>query len=53
MEVFGFLFSFSLWEAMDCVIYSFSEVKEEREAITQNLLINVDFSDENVKQKDI
>jgi len=53
VEVFGFLFSFSLWEAMDCVIYSFSEVKEEREAITQNLLINVDFSDENVKQKDI
>lgn len=53
VEIFGFLFSFSLWEAMDCIIYSFSEVKDEREAITQNLLINVDFSDTKVKEKEI
>ena len=53
VEVFGFLFSFSLWEAMDCIIYSFSEVKDEREAVTQNLLINVDFSDSKVKEKEI
>ena len=31
VEIFGFLFSFSLWEALDCIIYSFSETKEERE----------------------
>jgi len=53
VEIFGFLFSFSLWEAMDCIIYSFSEVKDEREAITQNLLINVDFDDTKVKEKEI
>lgn len=52
-EVFGFLFSFALWEAMDCIIYSFSEIKEQREATTQNLLLNVDFNDETVKEKDI
>ena len=50
VEVFGFLFSFSLWEAMDCIIYSYSEVKDEREAVTQNLLMNVDFKDEKVKE---
>ena len=43
VEVFGFLFSFSLWEAMDCLIYTFSQVKYDREAVTQNLLISVDF----------
>ena len=53
IEVFGFLFSFALWEAMDCIIYAFSDVKEQREAVTQNLLLDVDFSDENLKEKDI
>ena len=53
VEVFGFLFSFALWEAMDCIIYTFSDIKEQREAITQNLLINVDFSSERLKEKDI
>lgn len=43
IEVFGFLFSFALWEALDAVIYSFSEIKNEREAVTQNLLMNVEF----------
>lgn len=52
-EVFGFLFSFSLWEALDCIIYSFSEVKDQREAVTQNLLINVYFDDKIPKEKDI
>ena len=51
VEVFGFLFSFSLWEAMDCMIYSFLDVKEEREAITQNLLLNVDFDASGIKEK--
>lgn len=53
VEVFGFLFSFSLWEAMDCFIYTFSDIKEQREAVTQNLLINVDFKDDHLKEKDI
>ena len=46
VEVFGFLFSFSLWEAMDSYLYTFSEVRFEREAVTQNLLITVDFEEE-------
>ena len=45
LEVFGFMFSFSLWEAFECMIYDFAEVKEEREAITQNLLINILFEE--------
>ena len=43
IEVFGFLFSFALWEGFDSIIYSFSDVKNEREAVTQNLLIDVIF----------
>lgn len=42
-EVFGFLFSFAIWEALDFYIYGFSEIKSEREAITQNLLMKVEF----------
>ncbi len=55
VEIFGFLFSFALWEAMDAFIYSFSDVKSEREAVTQNLLMNVDFDydPKKVKEKDI
>lgn len=45
LEVFVFVFSFSLWEAGDCLIYTLSNIKLEREAITQNLLMNVDFDD--------
>ena len=51
MEVLGFLFSFSLWEAFDCVIYSFSDVKSDRESITQNLLIEVNFASESDQKK--
>lgn len=51
VEVFGFLFTFSLWEAWDCIIYAFSEIKYKREAVTQNLLINVDFNDAKAKEK--
>ena len=43
LEVFGFLFSFALWEGLDSILYDFSEVKNDREAICQNLLMNVDF----------
>ena len=43
LEVFGFLFSFSLWQALESMIYDFSEVKDERQAVTQNLLIKIIF----------
>lgn len=46
IEVCGFLFSFALWEASDCIIYEFSEIKKEREAVTQNLLMNIVFDEE-------
>ena len=45
-EVFIFLFSFSLWEALDCIIYYFSDLKLNRESITQKLLINVFYEEE-------
>ena len=44
-EIFIFLFSFSLWEALDCLIYFFSDLKLNRENITQKLLMNVVFDD--------
>ncbi len=43
IEVFGFLFSFTLWEAFDTLIYSFSDIKLQREIITQKLLMEIDF----------
>jgi len=49
IEVFGFIFSFALWEGFDAMIYSLSEIKEEREAITQNLLMEIEFNDINIK----
>ncbi len=45
LEAFAFLFSFSLWEAGDCYIYTLSDIKLERENITQDLLMNVEFDD--------
>ena len=42
-EVLTFMFSFSLWEAFDSIIYTFSDIKNEREAICQNLLIDIVF----------
>lgn len=45
LEVFGFLFSFALWEGLDSILYDYSEVKNDREAICQNLLMNVDFDE--------
>lgn len=43
VEIFGFLFSFALWEGFDSLIYYYSDIKNERRDITQNLLINVEF----------
>ena len=51
-EIFAFLFTFSLWEAFHSIIYILSDVKEKREAITQNLLTNVDFMDKGEEIKD-
>lgn len=43
LEILSFVFSFSLWEACNSVIYSYIPIKKEREAITQNLLTNIIF----------
>jgi len=43
LEVFGFLFSFTLWEAFETYIYTLGDIKLEREAITQKLLMDVYF----------
>ena len=47
LEIFGFLFSFSLWEAFDCFIYTFSDIKTQREDVSQNLLLDIDFHEGN------
>ena len=52
VEIFGFIFSFSLWEAFDLLIYDFSDIRYEREAITQNLLMEVSFDKEEKNQDD-
>lgn len=46
-EIFVFLFSFSLWEAFHSLIYTLNEESNRREAVTQNLLTNIDFIDKN------
>lgn len=43
LEVFGFIFSFALWEGFDAMIYSLSEAEDIREAVTQNLLTEIVF----------
>ena len=43
LEIFGFIFSFSLWQAIEAYIYTFSDIKAERNTITQDLLIEVTF----------
>lgn len=42
--VFSFLSSFSLWEAMDAIIYNMSDIKYNRAAVTQNLLATIEFN---------
>jgi len=46
LEVFGLIFSFSLWEACDIYIYELSDIKDEREEVCQNLLMNVYFDND-------
>ena len=47
LEIFGFLFTFALWEAFDAFLYDLSDIKFERENITQNLLMKVCFDENN------
>lgn len=42
-EIVAFVFSFSIWEAFDSAIFAFTDLSNEREAVTQNLLINLYF----------
>ncbi len=44
-EVLGFLFSFTLWEAFDEVLFTQGELKYQREVITQKLLMDIIFDD--------
>ena len=44
IDVFGFLFSFSLWQAFENLIYTLSDIKLKREAITQKLIMNIKYS---------
>lgn len=43
LEIFSFVFSFALWEAISSIINDLPNLKYDREAITQNLLIDVVF----------
>lgn len=43
LEVFSFLFSFTLWEAFDKIIYTFTTLNNEKCEVTQNLLLTVEF----------
>ena len=49
LEIFGFIFTFSLWEAIDSYIYNFKDIKFERENITQNLLMKISFDNKEEK----
>lgn len=51
LEVFGLIFSFALWEGCDAYIYELSEIKDAREEVCQNLLINIDFNDVDINKK--
>ena len=54
LEVFSFLFSFSLWESFDSMIYTISDIKNERSEVTQNLLLHVDFGEDiNTKKEEL
>jgi hypothetical protein len=45
IEIFGFLFSFSLWKALETYIYTLNEIKYNRESITQKLIMEIVFID--------
>ena len=45
-EIFAFLFSFSLWEAIDSLIYNLSDTRYEVGNVTQNLLIEIEYMED-------
>lgn len=47
IEIFGFLFSFTLWKALETFIYTLNEIKYERESITQKLIMEIVFDNKN------
>ncbi len=49
IEVFGFLFSFTLWQAFETYMYTLEDIKYKREEITQKLIMDIDFSIDDVK----
>ena len=50
-EMFAFLFSFSLWEGFDSLIYNLSDTRYEVGNVTQNLLLEVVFM-EDIKESE-
>lgn len=44
IEIFGFLFSFTLWEAFEYSLYDLSDIKRQRKSITEKLLMEIEFS---------
>ena len=50
-EIFAFLFSFSLWEGFDSLIYNLSDTRYEVGNVTQNLLLEVVFM-EDIKENE-
>ncbi len=49
IEVFGFLFSFSLWQVFESLIYTLSDIKIQSESITHKLIMDIKFKNNNEK----
>jgi hypothetical protein len=49
IEIFGFLFSFSLWHAMETYLIKIRDVKYKREEITQKLLMEISLDNDGNK----
>ncbi len=46
VEIFGFLFSFALWQAFETLTNTMSDIRMNREDITQKLIMDIYFDDE-------
>lgn len=46
IEVLVFLFSFTLWQAFETLIYTINDIKIRREAITQKLIMDIKYIDD-------
>ena len=42
----SFIFSFALWQGIDTLIYALTDIKKEVGNVTQNLLSEIDFLEE-------